>query len=354
MFKKRRFNKDLPTIDDDDLLPEEEKEEEPSIKFEFPSKVNEMLSRLTTWTSGLHEDDTAAAAEVAEAAEEALEEALVEEGVSPKEARRLSIKLTEKAAEEGKEKRSKISWSLSKALSRGTKVAENPEQYNKKRIEHILFVKKYITENEWETMNRFHLEPNTKKNKITEHIMKKNILKPWVNINSYQIQKICGFLYWLQEQENVSYRLFDGKTLSDIVKLKRTNKIFRSISSEFGYPLYDDDSTIRGLLECVQKVEDNYRNGFELCLREKIIDKENITIPEKYNNKTDKKLYYEYLLYKQYIETMKIIFDAAENNQIEGYRLLLGMLSNSDGVKEFIEMFNQEKGEEFKCNVLNQ
>ncbi len=215
-------------------------------------------------------------------------------------------------------------------------------------------MKKYITENEWETMNGFRLEPNTKKNKITEHIMKKNILKPWVNINSYQIQKICGFLYWLQEQENVSYRLFDGKTLSDIVKLKRTNKIFRSISSEFGYPLYDDDSTIRGLLECVQKVEDNYRNGFELCLREKIIDKENITIPEKYNNKTDKKLYYEYLLYKQYIETMKIIFDAAENNQIEGYRLLLGMLSNSDGVKEFIEMFNQEKGEEFKCNVLNQ
>ena len=117
--------------------------------------------------------------------------------------------------------------------------------------------------------------------------------------------------------------------------------------------MYGDDSVVRGLLECVQKVKDNYRNGFELCLREKIINIENINIPEKYNNKKDKKLYYEYRLYKQYIETMKIISDAAEQDQIEGYILLLGMLSNNEGVEEFIDMFNQEKGEQFKCNELN-
>lgn len=87
------------------------------------------------------------------------------------------------------------------------------------------------------------------------------------------------------------------------------------------------------LKECIENNKaKNNRKKFKNCL----LKSDNVT-KEGVNNR----IYRKILLCKQYIETMELISKASAEGQLEGYTLLLGMLSNDDGIGEFLDMFNK-------------
>ena len=230
MFKnKNPEDLNLPPLPDDfELITPEElnvlKKSSPIAK-----KLKSVTTRFTTKDP---EDDTdsVVSEEIEEEAEKAIEEELIEEGVTASSAREISEMWVEEAKEEGIKKRDLITSKLSglqDAFRRTFRM--KPKQYGKAEINRILLVKRYITQREWEVMKGKHTKIE-KMNNETKNLSKR--LKTWEEIHSYQIKKICDFLLWLAEQENVSYHLFSGKTISDVMDSKKNKKLYISIPTQ--------------------------------------------------------------------------------------------------------------------------
>lgn len=162
----------------------------------------------------------------------------------------------------------------------------------------LLYVKQYLTEEEY--------------NKVTKTIP----LQPWEEFHEEQITCINDFITWFNgeyKEKKISYRMFEGKNIAEVLAFSKKEMIFRSIQT-----LYEQEQDIiNKLKECLSK------NNKKICLK-----------TQKIKGKKEQQI----LRAEQYVEVLTLIKTAIDEGKLKGYVLLVGMLGTDDGIKEFIKL----------------